>query len=225
MPRARGELRAALRSQHTLPPRPGIGFNTTTQALIASCPSRKYHRCFFKQLEAKYPVTQYRLPTLPKRCTSAKGVAALSDPECTLPPVERVLNHVAGPRLGLCRRPPPAPPVAERLRCGSSTAAVAAARTVLLLGVPSSPGKTGTERRAAIRASWLRDERVGSRAVVCFLLSSRTPAAQLAPMQREQATHADMLFLDSPETPWLIRNNTKYSGFLRRGRGMPTFKQ
>ena len=34
-----------------------------------------------------------------------------------------------------------------------------------------------------------------------------------------------MLFLHSPETPWLIKSFTKYSGGLRKGRGMPTFKQ
>ena len=100
-----------------------------------------------------------------------------------------------------------------------------AGQVVLLLGVPSSPTPTGRLRRDAIRASWLRDERIGRSVVVCFLLSSRTPASQLAPMRAEDAKHQDMLFLDSPETPWLITSNTKYSGYLRKGRGMPTFKQ
>lgn len=71
----------------------------------------------------------------------------------------------------------------------------------------------------------MRDERVAHTVVVCFLLSSRTPAAMLAPMKEEQAVHDDMLFLDSPETSWLITNNTRYSNYKQRGRGMPTFKQ
>ena len=44
-------------------------------------------------------------------------------------------------------------------------------------------------------------------------------------MRAEQKEHGDMLFLHSPETPWLIKSFTKYSGGLRKGRGMPTFKQ
>ena len=28
-----------------------------------------------------------------------------------------------------------------------------------------------------------------------------------------------------PETPWLLKQPTKYSGYTKRGRGMPTFKQ
>ena len=44
-------------------------------------------------------------------------------------------------------------------------------------------------------------------------------------MRAEHAAHGDMLFLDAPETPWLIQRPTKYSGFQKKGRGMPTFKQ
>lgn len=34
-----------------------------------------------------------------------------------------------------------------------------------------------------------------------------------------------MLFLDAPETPYIIRTPTRYSNFTKMGRGMPTFKQ
>ena len=216
------------------PPRPVIGSNATMQPFLDACPSRKYQRCFLKELDAKYPVTQYRIPKQPQHCMAARGYigtpAVLSAKECTYPPAEHALVHVGGHPLQLC--PAAAPPPASRptssappLRCGSSAAAMAASGVVLLLGVPSSPTATGVLRRAAIRASWLQDERVGRSVVVCFLLSSRTPAAQMAPMREEHKTHGDLLFLDAPETPWLITENTKYSGFLRKGRGMPTFKQ
>jgi hypothetical protein len=209
-----------------LPLPPTIGFNATTASLQASCPGRKYQRCFFHHLEAKYPVSQFRLPPLPPRCAKAKGEAALLDPACTLPPPERVLMPWAGPTLHRCPPPPPAsapaPRRRARLTCGQPGGD---ANAVLLLGVPSSPGPTGKLRREAIRASWMRDERVGTSVLVCFLLSARTPPEKLAPMREEHAAHGDILFLDAPETPWLVRNNTKYSGWRQKGRGMPTFKQ
>ena len=214
------------------PPEPLIGFNATTQPFIDACPSRKYQRCFFKELDSKYPVTQFRIPRQPAHCFAARGYigtpAVLDAKECTYPPEKQALVHVGGHPLRLCPQKPPSPPPPTStppLRCGSSAAEMVASGVVLLLGVPSSPSATGTLRREAIRASWLHDERVGRSVVVCFLLSSRTPEAQLAPLRNEHAKHGDMLFLDSPETPWLITQNTKYSGFLRRGRGMPTFKQ
>ena len=208
-----------------LPVAPPIGRNTSSASLIAACPSRKYQRCFVKQLQARYPVTQYRLPPLPRRCAAMKGDNALHDAACTLPPAEHVLSYFNGPKL-VPRKPLRSPPVPygnAMRRCNSPVAG--GEGTSLLLGVPSSPSATGQKRRAAIRASWMRDERVGRSVVVCFLLSARTPAQQLAAMQTEQEAHGDMLFVDAPETPWLIRENTKYSGFLRKGRGMPTFKQ
>lgn len=204
-----------------------MGHNTSYESLVAACPSRKYHHCFMSQLEGRYPTTQFRLPRIPSKCSELKGSASLLDPACTLPPAERVLNHVSGPRLHLCPPPPsPPPPPSEgsRVRCSSAASKVNAV-AVLLLGVPSSPSIKGRQRRDAIRASWMHDDVVGHRAVVCFLLSSRTPTDALSPMLAEQAEHGDMLFLDAPETPWLIRQPTKYSKGRRLGRGMPTFKQ
>ena len=202
-----------------------------TSTLRAACPSRKYQRCFARELEARYPVTQFRLPRMHIRCESGRGsLPLMDDAQCTLPPPERVLNYVSGPPMKLCpwsriaasitpdtARAPP-------LSCRSPAATINA-RAVLLLGVPSSPTPTGRMRRDAIRASWMRDARVGRSVVVCFLLSALTPEGQLAPMLAEQAEHGDMLFLNAPETSALITSNTRYSGGLKRGRGMPTFKQ
>ena len=210
-----------------MPPEPAMGLNASTADLIAACPSRKYHRCFFRQLQHKYPVTQFQLPRMNHRCTTKPGTYALSAPSCTFPPAERTLMYTSGPRLRLCPpslRPlfPSNPPVP--LRCDSPAKEVNA-RAVLLLGVPSSPTATGSERRAAIRASWLRDEHVGRDVVICFLLSSHTPEPALSLLKAEHRKHGDLLLLDSPETPWLIQSPTKYSGHTKRGRGMPTFKQ
>ena len=210
---------------------PIIGHNATGASLQQLCPSRKYQRCFWRELNEKYPVTQFRLPPLPRRCGLLKGDAAMHDDACAIPSAERMLVHAGGPQLRLCpalSSPTTAEPAtanpANRLRCSSPPDEINR-RATLLLGVPSSPTPTGLKRRSAIRASWMQDPRVGDSVVVCFLLSSRTPAAQLAPMRAEQEAHGDMLFLASPETPWLITNFTKYSGGLRKGRGMPTFKQ
>ena len=210
---------------HALLPDPPMGENQSTAALIAACPDRRYQRCFADQLRAKYPVTQFRLPPLPRRCESAKGNVALFDPDCTFPPAERALAPVSGPSLAMCPvapKPTRAPP--RVLKCNSAAAEINT-NVVLLLGVPSSPTATGRKRRDAIRAAWMRDDAVGRRVVVCFLLSAHTPMAQLTPMLAENAMHDDMLFLRAPETPWLIQSKTKYSGFKRLGRGMPTFKQ
>jgi len=222
MAAASPSLAAALASA-----RPVIGSNGTAAPLQQLCPSRKYQRCFFSELNAKYPVTQFRLRPMARRCEKLRGDAALHDPACTIPPAEHMLIQLSGPRLSLCPRPPTLAPALggeRRLTCSSAAEAINQ-RAVLLLGVPSSPTPTGLKRRTAIRDSWMRDERVGTSVVVCFLLSSRTPEAQLAPMRAEQTAYGDMLFLDAPETPWLITNNTRYSGGLRKGRGMPTFKQ
>lgn len=206
-----------------------MGLNQSTATLMAACPSRKYQRCFLSQLDERHPVTQYRLPKIPGRCERRPGNAALFDGGCTLPPVERTLVYAFGPKLQLCDAASSSPPTpsssSDKLLTCSSPASEINARAVLLLGVPSSPTATGLKRRDAIRASWMRGEHVGRRVVVCFLLSARTPHEQLAPMRAEHAAHGDMLFLDAPETPWLIQRPTKYSGFQKKGRGMPTFKQ
>ena len=214
---------------------PPIGRNASTAALQAACPSRKYQNCFIQEIAARYPVTQYQLPPMPMHCSSGPGAAALADPACAFPPAERVLQHRSGPKLELCSGPTalarqrPELRVAgldgeAPLRCSSAASAVDS-RVMLVLGVPSSPNAKGRERRAAIRDGWMRDERVGRSVVGCFLLSSQTPEPMLGELKAEAARHGDLLFLDAPETPWLITQPTKYSGYKKKGRGMPTFKQ
>jgi len=228
-----GPVRQATASAASL--RPPIGRNASTAALQAACPSRRYNDCWHDELAKRYPVTQFQLPRdIPARCSSQLGASSLADPACTLPPPHRTLEHRSGPRLNICgtgdaksaERPELRVPSdgASRLTCTSPAAAVDA-RALLIFGVPSTPSGKGRERRAAIRASWMLDERVGRSVVVCFLLSSQTPAEQLAPLRAEAAEHGDVLLLDAPETGYLITQNTKYSGFRKKGRGMPTFKQ
>ena len=72
---------------------PIIGHNASGAALQRLCPSRKYHRCFWRELNDKYPVTQFRLPPLPHRCGTLKGDAAMRDDACAIPPAERMLVH------------------------------------------------------------------------------------------------------------------------------------
>ena len=52
--------------KRVVPAAPTIGSNTTKSPFLAACPSRKYQRCFLRELEAKYPVTQFRLPKQPR---------------------------------------------------------------------------------------------------------------------------------------------------------------
>ena len=178
---------------------PTIGFNSSLD-IQKLCPSRKYQRCFWRELNEKYPVTQFRLPPLPKRCGTLRGDAAMHELACAIPPAERMLVHAGGPKMTRCKSPASLPPPASsRLSCRSPAAAINE-RAVLLLGVPSSPTPTGLKRRTAIRQSWMRDSTVGDSVVVCFLLSARTPEERLAPMREEQAEHGDMLFLASPGT-------------------------
>ena len=125
--------------------------------------------------------------------------------------------------LTLCASTPEAVQ-SPALKCSSDAAAVQA-HVLLLIGVPSSPTSKGRKRRAAIRAAWMQDAHVGRSVVVCFLLSAETPQPQLAELQAEAAEHGDVMLVDAPETPWLIRRATSYSNGTKRGRGMPTFKQ
>ncbi|KAL1503551.1 hypothetical protein AB1Y20_012030 [Prymnesium parvum] len=193
-----------------------IGQNTPPAQLHAACPSRKYHRCFFDQLAARYPVAQFRAAHLLPGCD-----AASPPPRCASP----FLSQHSGPPLRRCAAASPPPHPAARLKCSSAPAAVDAAGVQLLLGVPSAPSAKGAARRAAVRSSWLQDERVGTSVVVCFLLSSQTPPRELEALQEEQRAHGDILLLDAPETSFIITQNTRYSNFTKKGRGMPTFKQ
>ena len=209
-------------------PLPRIGVNNDPDALVHSCPSRQYHRCFAHELRRRYPVTQFGKRHRPFRCYEEGAEAVHS--ECR-PVGEDEVPRVArgGAALHTCAAPPQPiaasqqPPTIEApLRCNSDPAKVQS-RAVLLLGVPSSPSAKGRKRRDAIRASWMRDPLVGQEVIVCFLLSAQTPAE--AHLEAEAALHGDVLLVDAPETPWIIKSATRYSNGTKRGRGMPTFKQ
>ena len=201
-----------------------IGRNLSTAALIASCPSRNYEKCYYRTIEARYPVAKFRTRRPPGL---KKGVCEpADDPNCRPIGPDRVVEWFGGTELpspSSCPAQPSPPPLA--IDCRQPPSAAQQQQLLLLVGVPSSPTATGTKRRAAIRDGWMRDERVGRQVAVCFLLSSLTPQPQLAALQAEAAEHKDMLLLDAPETGMLLRNNTRYSGYSKKGRGMPTFKQ
>ena len=180
-------------------PFPAMGQNNDPQAIRRSCPSRDYVACFTKELRERYPFTQYHKRHPPPSCYTgaARARAVLQalhlvgdDPECRAPSPDEVpmlSSPVEGSApLQLCpaNPPPPPPPHAARLRCDSEPAEVQA-RAVLLIGVPSTPSKLGRERRDAIRAAWMRDEAVGSEAVVCFVLSAQTEQPALGALQAE----------------------------------------
>ena len=237
---------ASLRKQWRMP-FPAMGQNNDPQAILRSCPSRDYSACFTKELRERYPFTQYHKRHPPPSCYTA-GVVTLQagaararsvlqalhvvsdDPECRAPSLDEVpmlSSPVKGSApLQLCPAspPPPPPPHAARLRCDSDPAEVQA-RAVLLIGVPSTPSKLGLERRDAIRAAWMRDEAVGSEAIVCFVLSAQTEQPELGALQAERDAHGDVLLVDAPESRALLKQPTRYSNFSKQGRGMPTFKQ
>ena len=211
-------------STHALPARPAIGVNADSAALMASCPKRRYERCFFSELSTRYPVASLRIE--PARHAGIKPA-----PHARPLGTSGFEQHAGLPldEEGRCAAAPaPPPPQSARATCGDPASG---ASVVLLLGVPTSPTPTGAKRRAAIRASWMRDGHVGRDVLACFLLSSQKPpagsrAAAAAPeIAREAAEHGDILTVDAPETPWLITRPTGYSNFTRGGRGMPTFKQ
>ena len=205
----------------------GIGQNSDFDALTRSCPSRLYHKCFYTELQRRYPYTRFKKRHRPYRCSE---VGAAHEAQCRpivpeeVPRMDRSSQDSAP--LKLCPRSPTPPPLpaADRLRCNSDAAAVQA-RALLMVGVPSSPSAKGRKRRDAIRAAWMRDEPVGSDAVVCFILSAHTPQPALAELEAERSLHGDVLLVDAPETPWIIKSPTRYSNGTKRGRGMPTFKQ
>jgi len=186
---------------------PPIGVNTITAALQAACPSRRYGRCFGEELKAKYPVVQYRYIESSQSIEQHNGP---SIPTCS------------GADLYARRK---AAPTAKRASCASPPSKFEQSRILLLLGVPSSPTTKGAERRGAARDSWMTHDTMGHESLACFLLSAQTNGSAMAGLRAEQAAHGDMTFVDAPETPWLITTPTKYSGYKKLGRGMPTFKQ
>ena len=182
-----------------------IGQNLSSDALISSCPSREYHRCYQATLERRYPVAKFRTRRPPKM---KKGICEpAGDPGCAPIGPSRILEWFDGSAMPSC---PPLPMPAQKkvVDCANPDAAMQA-QLLLLVGVPSAPTATGRMRRAAIRDAWMQDERVGRSVAVCFLLSSQTPAPELARLREEEAAHHDMLLLDVPETPLLITQPTE----------------
>ena len=172
-----------------------IGRNLSTAALIASCPSRNYEKCYYRTIEARYPVAKFRTRRPPGL---KKGVCEpADDPSCRPIGPDRVVEWFGGTELpspSSCPAPPSPPPLA--IDCRQPPSALQQRQLLLLVGVPSSPSATGTRRRAAIRAGWMRDERVGRQVAVCFLLSSLTPQPQLGALQAEAALRSLVI------TPW-----------------------
>lgn len=186
---------------------PPIGFNTDVEQLQAACPSRRYGRCFGDEIRERYPVVQYRY------VSSSRSVEQHSGPR---------IPDCGGTDLYARRK---AAPSAQRATCTSPPSKFEQSRILLLLGVPSSPSTTGEQRRRAARGSWMQHETVGFEALGCFLLSSHTNGSAMVALRAEEAEHNDLIFVDAPETSWLITTPTKYSQYRKLGRGMPTFKQ
>ena len=191
------------------PQQPLIGQNTVPSQLQAACPGRNYQRCFYNQLSQRYPVTQFRAGSLLTGCDE-KAIRKSRRPPSRVCTAPNMVQHTLG-KLSLCPSHAHSSAhghvsngsTAEKqayLRCNSSAADIQAS-AVLLLGVPSSPTETGAERRAAIRASWLQDERVGVSVVICFLLSSQTPEEQLQPMRSEHAQYGLLCTAPHQATP------------------------
>lgn len=108
------------------------------------------------------------------------------------------------------------------LRCASPARALDE-RLLIMIGLPTTA--RDPRRREAARGSWMRHPAYGRSIGACFLLSAHAPETQLGAMLAEHREYGDLLFLDAPETRWLITKPTRYSNFTKLGRGMPTFKQ
>eukprot|EP00966_Prymnesium_polylepis_P308224 7122747-Prymnesium_polylepis.1 len=113
----------------------------------------------------------------------------------------------------------------RRLSCDSTVVALSS-QLLLLLGVPSKGvDPLASRRRDAARSTWLHHSAIGRKAAACFLVSAFEPAAALEALALEAERDGDLIFLQAPETAMLISQPTKYSGYRRAGRAMPTFKQ
>ena len=132
-------------------------------------------------------------------------------------PQERALQHRLAEAAAQAARS------GARLTCDGPTALLNT-RLLLLLGVPSHPAHGARQRRSAARESWMRDPAVGVSLGVCFLLSSRYGAVEMERLEPEASQHGDMIFLPADETSSRY-GPTKKSGYAKKGRGMPTFKQ
>ena len=101
------------------------------------------------------------------------------------------------------------------MRCDGPAAAVEE-RILLAIGIASAPSPVGRLRRRASRQTWARSS---PSALACFLLSTRGPAEQQAPLQREAARQHDMLFFNVAEKGTLTAEQAKRAGFKSRTHG------
>ena len=249
---ARTPMRSRDTDRPQLPPAVPIGENSNTSVLRGLCPNQHYPSCFGKALRQKYKLhTVFRkggfyepvesaaalfpgCAPLPRRAAAPSDGPSFVDlalepstrDATAAPPTADEAAAVRGlqGRLRDARKAARGAHGGARLVCDSSAARLDG-EAQLLLGVPSYHGPTASGRRAGARASWMRSALVGQRLAVCFLLSAHYGAGSLTLLEKEAAEHGDMLFLDEKETPQILTQPTRYSGFSKHGRGMPTFKQ
>ena len=123
-----------------------------------------------------------------------------------------------------CLQPTPPPPAVppnvesaatKRLRCSDGAARVTAARTRLLIGIFSGPGKSMKPRRAGIRSTWLRWDRMGYSALGCFVIGvNKMPVATVGALEREAEAHGDLI-LDTQATDVLAAHHVNKVGPLQ----------
>ena len=87
-------------------------------------------------------------------------------------------------------------PPANRTACSELAGGAGLLHAQLLVGVQSAPAHS--QRRAAIRASWMQWESVGRSTVVCFLVGrDGLSKARRRSLEAEAALHRDVLLLDA----------------------------
>ena len=128
--------------------------------------------------ESAYWSSSRRAGVLPVACVLKMSPAALPDAACPGSPLP--------PAAGT--------PPANRSAC-SELGGTGLLHTQLLVGVQSAPAHS--QRRVAIRASWMQWESVGRSVVVCFLIGrDGLSAARARSLEAEAALHRDILLLD-----------------------------
>lgn len=84
-----------------------------------------------------------------------------------------------------------------------------------LFAVATTPTAQGLARRQAMRRTWFPSPTMAS--MGCFIIGRNGVGA----VEGE----SDVAIVDEDETDQIYRKNTRYSGYKRAGRRMPTFKQ
>ena len=97
----------------------------------------------------------------------------------------------------------------------------AASRLFLAVGATSASSAVGRLRRRASRQTWARTD---ASVLVCFLLSTRGPAEQVASLRREAGRQQDLLLLDVRESATLTPQQARLAGFHHIRHGHCVFK-